>query len=127
MPLLWLIDDTPSLHAVVEATVRLVPGWSYCGHFTGDEAIEEYKCLPGEARPQVILMDYYIGIDRGDMVTAELRTQASAAHRPVIIGYSSVRSGSSAIVAAGGDLIVPKRSNAAGINPDLLNYLRRWR
>ena len=127
MPLLWLIDDTPSLHVVAEATVQLVAGWEFFGHFTGHEAIEEFAHLPAEARPQVILMDYYIGADRGDTVTTQLRTHGSAMHRPVIIGYSSVRSGSAAIVAAGGDLIVPKRSNEAGINPDLLSYLRRWR
>lgn len=126
MPLLWLIDDTPSLHVVAEATVRLVAGWEFFGHFTGYEAIEEYQHLPTEARPHVILMDYYIGADRGDSVTAQLRAVITANHRPVIVGYSSVRSGSAAIVAAGGDLIVPKRSNAAGINPDLLNYLHRW-
>lgn len=126
MPLLWLIDDTPSLHVVAEATVQLVPGWSFFGHYTGFEAIAEYKSLSAEVRPQVILMDFYLGLDRGDLVTAQLRTLSSASHRPVIIGYSSVRSGSAAIVAAGGDLIVPKRSNAAGINPDLLIYLRRW-
>ena len=126
MPLLWLIDDTPSLHVVAEATVRLVAGWSFFGHFTGEEALAEYEHLSAEARPHVILMDYYIGADRGDVVTAQLRMLASAQHRPVIIGYSSVRSGSAAIVAAGADLMLPKRSNAAGINPDLLSYLRRW-
>ena len=126
MRLLWLIDDTPSLHVVAEATVRLVTGWSFFGHFTGQEALAEYENLPAEARPHVILMDYYIGADRGDEVTTQLRLLVSAQHRPVIIGYSSVRSGSAAIVAAGADLMLPKRSNAAGINPDLLNYLRRW-
>lgn len=126
MPLLWLVDDTPSLHVIAEATVQLVDGWNFLGHFTGFEAIAAYESLPPEALPQVILMDYYLGEDRGDTVTAQLRACGLPTHRPVIIGYSSVRFGSSAIVAAGGDLIVPKRSNAAGINPDLLDYLRRW-
>jgi len=126
MPLLWLIDDTPSLHTVAEATTGLVAGWTFFGHFSGSDAVEEYASLPAAARPDVILMDFYIGIDRGDLITGDLRAHEVPGHKPVIVGYSSVRSGSAAIVAAGGDVIMPKRSNAAGINPDLLNYLRRW-
>ena len=127
MPLLWLIDDTPSLHLVAEATVALVEGWTFAGYLSGNEALTDLASMPMAARPQVILMDFFIGSERGDVVTSRVRAIDSPGHRPVIVGYSSVRSASAVIVAAGGDLILPKRATKAGINPDLLMYLRRWR
>ena len=127
MPVLWLIDDTPSLHLVAEATVALVEGWTFDGYLSGSEALIDLGTKPATARPQVILMDFFIGSERGDVITSRIRALAFLHHRPVIVGYSSVRSASAVIVAAGGDLILPKRANAAGINPDLLQYLRRWR
>lgn len=127
MPLLWLIDDTPSLHPIAEATVALVEGWIFTGYVSGGEALVELVHMPVAARPQVILMDFFIGSERGDVLTSRIRAIDSPGHRPVIVGYSSVRSASAVIVAAGGDLILPKRANQAGINPDLLTYLRRWR
>lgn len=126
MPLLWLIDDTPQLHSIAEATVELVAGWTYTGFLSGEEALAEFQALIPAALPAVILMDYYIGDERGDRVTTQLRACESGNRRPVIIGYSSVRSASVAIVAAGADLILPKITNAAGINPSLLTYLRSW-
>ncbi len=126
MPLLWLIDDTPSLHLVAEATVALVEGWTFAGYLSGSEALGDLVSTPVAARPQVILMDFFIGSERGDVVTTRIRAIDSPNHRPVIIGYSSVRSASVVIIAAGGDLILPKRANKSGINPDLLIYLRRW-
>lgn len=121
----WLIDDTPHLHLVARATVRLVPGWDFTGYLTGSEAVEAYR--DGVCLPQVILMDFFLGDDRGDLLTAHLRAIEQAGHHPVIVGYSSMRSGSEAIVAAGGDVIVVKQQNDAGINPSLLTYLKRWR
>ena len=130
--LLWLIDDTADHHRVAAATAALVAGVVFAGFASGRAALTAYARLarPGQPSPRplpdVVLMDFYLGDERGDAVTKRLRALEPASHRPVIIGYSSVRSGSAAIVAAGADLMLPKRSNAAGINPDLLNYLRRW-
>ena len=122
---LWLIDDTLSLHTVAEATARLAGNWEFTGWLSGQDAIDEVRA--GLALPDVILMDYYIGHDRGDRVTARLRSLEPRDRRPVIVGYSSVRSGSQAIVEAGGDLIIAKHQNDQGINPSLLTYLKRWR
>ena len=122
MRLLWLIDDTPMLHGVAEATVELVGGWKYVGWLSGEEACTELRA--GGSWPDVVLMDYYIGDERGDRVTRQLRALEPAQHRPVIVGYSSVRSASQAIVAAGADLILPKHQDATGINPSLLAWLR---
>jgi CheY-like chemotaxis protein len=125
MRILWLIDDTPMLHGVAQATVDLVYGWTYAGWLSGEEAITELQA--GAAWPDVVLMDYYIGSERGDRITRHLRALEPAQHRPVIIGYSSVRSASQAIVAAGADLILPKHQDARGINPSLLAWLHARR
>ncbi len=121
---IWLIDDTPVLHAVAAATIDHAGGWEFTGYLSGAEAIGDLDA--GAPWPEVILMDYYIGPERGDRVTRALRRREPATIRPVIIGYSSVRSASQAIVAAGADLIVPKHQDAEGINPSLLAYLRCW-
>ena len=71
-------------------------------------------------------MDFFLVGERGDHVTKELR-QAEVRSRPVIVGYSSVASGSAAIVAAGGDLAVRKHADERGINPSLANWLRSLR
>ncbi len=122
---LWLIDDTPSLHRVADATRRLAGDWEFTSWYSGAEAIEAIKL--GEPWPDVILMDYYIGHERGHHVAARLRELEPADLRPVIVGYSSVRSASQAIVEAGGDLIVSKHQDGRGINPSLLEFLKRWK
>jgi CheY-like chemotaxis protein len=121
---IWLIDDTPVLHAVAAATVERAGGWEFTGYLSGAEALRDLDA--GTPWPEVILMDYYIGAERGDRVTSQLRSREPATIRPVIVGYSSVRSASQTIVAAGADLIVPKHQDDEGINPSLLAYLRRW-
>ncbi len=126
MPRLWLIDDTPAMHRVADATGAMVDGWDFDGHLNGADAVAAFEHLGDGIPPDVILMDFYLGDDRGDHVTARLRQRETAHHRPVIVGYSSVRSGSAAILAAGGDLILPKHENSDGINPSLLAYLRGW-
>jgi CheY-like chemotaxis protein len=121
---LWLIDDTPSLHVIAEATAQHIGGWEFSGWLTGSEALA--ALAEGAAWPDVVLMDFYIGSERGDRVTRALRRQEPATHRPVIVGYSSVRAASQVIVEAGGDVIVAKVVDDAGINPALLAYLGRW-
>ena len=122
---IWLIDDTPHLHVVARATARLAGGWDFTGYLSGEEAVEAF--IAGHDLPAVILMDFFLGDDRGDLLTARLRDLEPPTSRAVIVGYSSMRAGSEAIIAAGGDVIVTKTQNDAGINPSLLSYLKRWR
>ena len=125
--ILWLIDDTLQHHDTAEATASLVPGVRFAGFMSGAEGLEAFEDAARDLRrvPDVVLMDFFLGDERGDRVTAHLRQLEPAGKRPVIIGYSSVPSGSAAIVAAGADLALKKQRNDDGINPALLEWLRR--
>ena len=124
MPLLWHIDDGEHLLAVSEATVLLAASWRFEAFTTGAEALGEYAQRPVAERPDVILMDYFIGYERGDTVTRALRHLDPRPSRTRIIGHSSVRRASESIVAVGGDGILTKHSNSEGINPSLLAWLQ---
>lgn len=120
----WLIDDTHHHHQVVAATVALVPAVQFRGFLEGASAVSAFaEAVRQGNQPEAVLMDFFLGDDRGDVVTRRLR-QCEKTQRSVIIGYSSASSGSEAIIAAGGDLSLPKRSNDAGINPHLLRWLQ---
>ena len=124
--LLWLIDDTADNHQVASATVALVPGVRFRGFLSAAEGIAAFAraaAHPAEL-PDAVLMDFYLGDARGDQVTRRLRELEPANARPVVIGHSSVASGSAAILAAGADLVLRKHANDAGINPTLLAWLR---
>jgi len=125
--LLWLIDDTPQHHETVAATASLVPGVDFAGFLSAEEGLSAFRKASKDAAktPDVVLMDFFLGEDRGDRVTSQLRALETPAKRPVIIGYSSVPSGSSAIVDAGADLLLKKLRNNEGINPTLLQWLRQ--
>lgn len=125
--ILWLIDDTLQHHDTAEATAALVPGVAFAGFVSGEEGIDAFRDAARDAKrlPDAVLMDFFIGDERGDRVTAQLRRLETAAKRPVIIGYSSVPSGSAAILAAGGDLVLKKQRDDEGINPALLAWLRK--
>jgi len=120
----WLIDDTHHHHQVVAATVALVPAVQFRGFLEGGSGISAFaEAVRQGTQPEAVLMDFFLGDDRGDAVTRRLRQCENAQHS-VIIGYSSASSGSEAIIAAGGDLSLPKRSNDGGINPHLLRWLQ---
>lgn len=121
--LVWLIDDDPGNHAVAHATVARLPGAAFAGHFSGRAACAALH--DAAHHPDVVLMDFYLAGERGDQVTRRWREaeMLAGARRAIVIGYSSMRSGSEAIVAAGGDAVVPKRSDGTGINPHLLRWL----
>lgn len=122
---LWLIDDTPDQHLVAARTASLVAGVDFSGFPSASDGVAAYiQAEQAGEPPDVILMDYFLGDDRGDRVTAQLRQLEAAKHSPVIIGYSSVASGSQRIVAAGGNLILRKHATSEGINPTLLRWLR---
>lgn len=119
---LWLIDDTPQHHGVAEATARRVGGIAFRGFLDGASGEAAFRRAQDDgSAPDVVLMDFFLGDDRGDAVTRRMRGHERG-RRCTIIGYSSVVSGSEAIVAAGGDLILPKRRNDLGVNP----FLERW-
>ena len=125
--ILWLIDDTLQHHDTAEATALLVPGVTFTGFITGEEALEAFREAGNITQriPDAILMDYYIGDERGDQVTEQFRRVEPASKRPVIIGYSSLTTGSTAIIEAGADLMLRKQRNDEGINPALLDWLQR--
>lgn len=122
--LLWLIDDTYHHHEVTAATVALMPEVHFRGFMSGEAGIVAFTdAISRSEAPDVVLMDFFLGDDRGDEVTRRLRT-IERTTRCVIIGYSSVSTASQVIVQAGADVILPKRSNDSGINPHLLRWLQ---
>jgi ActR/RegA family two-component response regulator len=114
-------------HDTAAATAALVPGVRFAGFATAEEGIDAFRAAVREGGeiPDAVLMDFFLGDDRGDRVTSTLRRLETAAKHPVIIGYSSVPSGSTAIISAGADLSLKKQRNDDGINPALLEWLRR--
>ncbi len=126
--ILWLIDDSESNHQAACATAALLPWVRFAGFYSGAEAVQAFAAIEAEggAAPDAVLMDFFLVGERGDHITKDLR-QAEVRSRPVIVGYSSVASGSAAIVAAGGDLAVRKHADDRGINPSLANWLRSLR
>lgn len=127
MPMLvWLIDDAESNHRAAAATVAELPGIELEGFVDGEDALAEYAARAAhepQTLPRVVLMDYYMDGLRGDEVTERMRAIHAVAFTPVIVGYSSVASGSRSIVDAGGDAVVRKRIASDGTNPDLRVYL----
>ena len=79
-----------------------------------------------ESLPRIVLMDFYLGGERGDAVTADLREVQAIGHPLTIVGYSSLRDGSQRIVDAGGDCIVAKRTDGDGRNHMLRRWLDAW-
>ena len=126
MPIhLWLIDDAEANHSVVRATLHGRPEFSFEGFHDGETAATEFAFRAAHAPerlPRVVLMDFYMGELRGDQTTERIRAVATPLS-PIIIGYSSVASGSRAIVEAGGDLVLRKHAARDGTNPDLTVYL----
>jgi len=123
--LVWIVDDAPSNQRAVGATILRLPAFACEGFGDGEEAAAEFAhraVHAPERLPRVILMDFYLGHVRGDDITERIRAVATPL-TPIIVGYSSVSSGSRQIVAAGGDLIVRKHTAADGTNPDLRAYL----
>jgi CheY-like chemotaxis protein len=125
---LWIIDDTIEHHAVLRATLADFPTVSHEGFLDAGSALRRYSELkdrdPAQL-PAVVLMDYYLGSQRGDRVTRLLRQLQPPEQALIIIGYSSVASCSERIVAAGGSLVLRKTSDKRGCNPHLARYLRQ--
>jgi CheY-like chemotaxis protein len=126
--LLWLIDDGESNHQAAMATVASLPWVRLERFYTGVEAVAAFADIEAQRgrAPDAVLMDFFLVGERGDQITADLR-RAEVRSRPVIVGYSSVASGSAAIIAAGGDVVVRKHADDRGINPSLAVWLRGLR
>jgi CheY-like chemotaxis protein len=127
--LLWIVDDADMHHQAAAATIAGMPAFALEGYLDGESAVAEYglraKTAP-QTLPRIILMDYYLGDSRGDEVTERMRAIHAIAFSPTIVGYSSVASGSRAIVAAGGDAVVRKAIAPDGTNPALRVYLESF-
>jgi CheY-like chemotaxis protein len=123
----WLVDDSSDPHQVADLTVADLPGFELSHFYSGSEAIAAFARIAGESPellPAVILMDFFLGDERGDAVTTALRCLEPPQVRPTIVGYSSVRSGSERIIASGGDLVVRKHRGDDGVNPSLRRFLQ---
>jgi CheY-like chemotaxis protein len=129
MPILvWLVDDGHRHHETAAATIAGLPAFELECFLTGSSAVAAYaeRAAKGIAGlPRVVLMDFFLDGERGDEVTQELRAILRPGWSPIIIGYSSMRSGSERIVEAGGDLVLPKITGPHGTNPHLRTYLER--
>lgn len=125
VPVIWVIDDGPSNHRLVE---RSLPGEGYelVGYLDGDEALVELAAYldsdNGEAwLPDIVFMDFFLGERNGGEITVEVRRLFAAAGRrgPWIIGHSSVMHCSRAIVELGGDVVMAKNPRQAR-SPDIV-------
>lgn len=125
MPRLWMIDDTEHWHAVAERTVQGCDGWEFEGFFTGFAAEQALGHTQQHEWPTAILMDFYLTSERGDEVTRRLR-RITSPRFPIIIGHSTMPSGSRSIVAAGGNIILKKYDDENGINPALEQWLKQY-
>ena len=127
MPLLWMIDDSLANLEVAATTTALVPGWDFVGHASGAEGLAAFRAAARTSKtlPDAVLIDFYLGDTTGDQVAMTLRALAPPGWRGLLIGHSSVAAMSRAIVAAGADLALRKRSDERGINPELLTWLGR--
>lgn len=127
--MVWLVDDTSDHHATTAATLAGRTEFTFVGFLDAEEAVDEYRRLAHadrEALPRIILMDFFLGSTRGDLVTRRLRELQPTDAKLTIVGYSSVPSGSERIMAAGADIVVRKHKDDAGRNPTLARWLDVW-
>ena len=122
-PCIWLIDDIAHWHEVTQRTLDLWGPHSFQGFYQVSSILMALDHTTGDALPEMILMDYFIDANRGDVVTRQIRTSFPE-HDYAIIGYSTAASGSRAIVRAGGNASVAKHHDERGINPSLLQWLQ---
>lgn len=110
--LIWVIDDLSENQEMVRRS--LFPhGEAYLeleGFLEARVSLAEMaaRAAGAGAVPEIILMDYFLDSMTGAEVTVQMRSLLHDGARPVIIGHSSVTACSRAIVAAGGDFVLPK-------------------
>ena len=124
-PRIWLIDDIALWHEVTQRTLKALGTYHFQGFYQATSALMALDhCQPDEM-PNYILMDFFIGEDRGDRVTRHIR-ELFPELNCTIIGYSTAGSGSRAIVRAGGNEIIPKHQDGKGMNPSLHQWISRF-
>jgi CheY-like chemotaxis protein len=122
----WLVDDSDDPHRVADLTIARLEGVELSHFYSGAEALQAFARLAGgrgPGLPAVILMDFFIGDERGDEVTRALRRLEPASARATIVGYSSMASASERILESGGDVVVRKHRSSDGVNPSLYRFL----
>lgn len=121
--IVWLIDDSEGHHEAAAASCARC-GVDFLGFLDPGSAIAAMLAAAPVDRPDVLLMDFYIGDERGDRATRAWREAEPVGYRARIVGYSSMRDASEAIVAAGGDLVLRKRI-VGGVHPELVAWLQQ--
>lgn len=115
---IWVIDDDPANHRLVERSLPPNDGSYELVHYnSGEDAITELEVFLAEFEgaphlPDIIFMDYYLGETNGGQVTVSIR-QLFDEYRfqgPYIIGHSSMFSCSEVIKTLGGDIAITKNS-----------------
>jgi DNA-binding response OmpR family regulator len=127
MPAPWticLVDDTAHWHEVSERSIALFEDFVYEGFDKGHAFLAAMRERSHDAWPDAVLMDFYIGDSRGNDITRAFR--AMGGPQIPVIGYSTMASGSEAIVTAGGTAIVRKHNDARGRNPSLITWIGDW-
>ncbi|MDF1667847.1 MAG: response regulator [Planctomycetota bacterium] len=113
---IWVIDDTPANHRLVERSLPPSDGsYKLINYHSGQDALDELEVFlsdfEGAAHlPDVIFMDYYLGETNGGQVTVTLRKlfDEYKLQGPYIIGHSSMYSCSEVIKTLGGDIAITK-------------------
>lgn len=129
---IWVVDDATENHELVASSLPV--GWQdharLRGFQSGEAAIAEIarmlvKDITAEL-PDLVFMDFFMHQLHGAETTEQLlhlyHLHGRERERPMIIGHSSMASASQSIVAAGGDMVIPKRSRA-GISPGIARFI----
>lgn len=129
---IWVIDDASDNHDLVARSLPV--GWRNHAHLrgfrSGEDALAEVARLLGgditAELPDLVFMDFYMHQLHGAETTTQLlqlyHQHSRDQDRPTIIGHSSMTSASQSILAAGGDLVIPKRSRD-GISPGIAQFI----
>ena len=122
---IWQLDDAEHWHEITRATLAQMDSSWQSHHFhSGQSMLMALDSCSAADLPAIILMDFYLPNERGDHITAAIRGLELSVESH-IVGFSSVRSGSEAIVAAGGNSIV-RKYDGHGVNPDLQRWLEAF-
>ena len=113
---IWVIDDSPSNHRLVERSLPPNDGsYVLVTYLSGEDAILELEAYLSEYEgaphfPDIIFMDYYLGETNGGQVTVTIRKlfEEYNFQGPYIVGHSSMYSCSEVIKTLGGDIAITK-------------------
>jgi CheY-like chemotaxis protein len=120
---LWIVDDLAQNRDCALRSAAAA-GWPAQAFASGAAAL---AARAAGGRPAVVLLDYDLGGERGDRVCAAWRTAETDGAVAILVGYSSSPACSEAIVRAGADTVLPKRSDGSGRNPAVVRFLQSLR